>query len=101
MGRRAERDRGPPAVDCLTAARERGRPPRGVRRLPGAPPPPPPILASRGERGAGAGARTTARVLGPGRPLGNGPLPAPGPGLSAELARRGDLDRRLALAGRS
>ena len=100
MGRRAEPGRGPPAVDRPATPRERGRPPRGLRRLPGPSSPPPPVHAPGGERGRRPGPRAAARVRGPGRPLGDGTLPQAGPRLSAGLARRDHLDRRLALAGR-
>ena len=55
--------------------------------------------AWRGARRS-AWSSTAPRVRGPGRPLGDGALAQAGPRLSAGLARRGPLDRRLALAGR-
>src|SRR4051812_20485903 len=100
MGRRAEPERGATAVHRPPTPRERGRPPRGLRRLPGPSPPPAPVHSPGGERGRGAGPRAVAGVRVAFHPLGDGALPPSGPRLSPFLARRDDLDRRLALAGR-
>ena len=100
MGRRAEPGRGPPAVDRPAAPRERGRPPRGLRRLPGPSPAPPPVPRLEGSAAVGLVLEQLHGFAAPAGLWESELLPRRVRDYRPGLARRGHLDRRLALAGR-